>query len=374
MSHIRLAALEALWTDSPNLYPEANQSITWEVWLRRSGDIDHLARLRATAERFDLTIDANTIQFIDRTVVLVQGTANALAQSIELLGAIAEVRLAKEFFTEMNAIEQRAWVEDMAGRLIPPRDGAPYVCLLDTGVNSAHPLLTPVVGDADLHSYKPDWGVDDRQGHGTPMAGLAVYGDLTELLASPDPVTLTHRIELVKLINPDDPHKKELYGAVTQESAYRVEVVPGRNRIFCLSVTATDDRDRGRPSSWSAEVDTLAFGEDNNSKRLFVLSAGNTDPAERRRYPNSNLTDGVHDPAQAWNALAVGGCTDKSAIDAIANPGWVPLAQHGDLAPCSCTSTTWTRTRWPIKPDIVLEAGNMAINQAYEDPDYIDAL
>lgn len=374
ISNIRLAALEALWTDDLTLFPDANQAITWEVWLRRSGAIDHLARLNQHAERLGFTVGENTIHFVDRTVVLVHGTAAALARSVDILGAIAELRLAKvtaSFFTQMNAVEQRDWVENMAGRLAPPANGAPYVCLLDTGLNAAHPLLAPVADTNDLHTYKPAWGTDDRQGHGTPMAGIATYGDLAPLLASGDPVLLTHRIESVKIINPADPHEKDLYGAVTRESAYRVEVTPGRNRVFCLSVTATDDRDRGRPSSWSAAVDDLAAG-DNGQKRLFILSAGNTDPGQRRHYPNSNMTDGIHDPAQAWNALTVGGYTEKAILDAARYPGWQPLARPGDIAPCSCTSTTWTKTRWPIKPDIVLEAGNMAINGAYPDPDYID--
>src|SRR3546814_10850701 len=174
------------------------------------------------------------------------------------------MRLAKEtaaFFTRMNAIEQWEWVESLAGRLEAPDEDAPYVCLLDTGVNEAHPLLAPVTNNDDLHTYNPAWGTDDRQGHGTPMAGLATFGDLTELLASPDPVVLTHRIESVKLINPADPHEKDLYGAVTSESAYSVEVTPDRSRVYCLAVTATDDRDRGRPSSWSAAVDSLEAGE-----------------------------------------------------------------------------------------------------------------
>src|SRR5207248_182464 len=117
--------------------------------------IDHLARLREHAERFGLVVGENTIQFIDRTIVLVHGTATALSRSIEILGAIAELRLAKTtaaFFTQMNAVEQRAWVENLAGRLSPPPDGAPYVCLLDTGVNAAHPLLAPIVHPDDLHT------------------------------------------------------------------------------------------------------------------------------------------------------------------------------------------------------------------------------
>jgi hypothetical protein len=158
ISHIRLAALEALWTDDPRLYPEFNQPATWEVWLRRSNGVDHLTRLREHAEHFGLVVGENTIEFIDRTIALVHGTATALSRSTDLLGAIAELRLAKTtaaFFTQMNAVEQRAWVENLAGRLTPPPDGAPYVCLLDTGLNAAHPLLAPIVHQNDLHTYKP---------------------------------------------------------------------------------------------------------------------------------------------------------------------------------------------------------------------------
>src|SRR3546814_12287457 len=98
--------------------------MTWEVWLRRSNEGDQRARLRAYAERFRITVSDNEIQFVDRAVVLVHGTAAALSRSIEILGAIAELRLAKEtaaFFTRMNAIAQWEWVENLAGRLEAPR-------------------------------------------------------------------------------------------------------------------------------------------------------------------------------------------------------------------------------------------------------------
>ena len=202
------------------------------------------------------------------------------------------------------------------------------------------------------------------------MAGLALLGDLTEPLASGLPVHVSHRLELVKMINPDDPHEEELYGAVTQESTYRVEVTPNRKRVFCMAVTATDGRDRGRPSSWSAAVDALASGVGDRQRRLFILSAGNTDLASRSDYPDSNLTDGIHDPAQAWNALTVGGYTDKALIDPGKYPGWAPVAPRGDLAPSSCTSLIWGK--WPLKPDVVLEAGNMGQNPEFSEPDYID--
>lgn len=374
ISDIRVAALEALWTDQQQPFPDLDQPITWEVWLRRSGKIDHLARLREQADGLSIAVGDQTIKFVDRTIVLVHGRGRDLARSIELLGAVAELRLAKttaDFFTAMTAIEQQKWVDDLLARTEPAKEDAPSVCLFDTGVNRGHPLIGPVAADADLHTYKPQWGKDDRQGHGTPMAGLAAYGDLTDALQGGQKIKLGHRLESVKIINDADPHEKNLYGAVTQESAYRVEVKPG-TRVYCMAVTASDTRDRGRPSSWSAAVDEMTSGRTDGQRRLMIVSAGNTVLDQRKLYPDSNLTDSIHDPAQSWNALTVGGYTEKAIIDQKKYPGWEALATSGDLAPASCTSMTWKSTKWPIKPDIVLEAGNMGRHAGHADPDYID--
>jgi Subtilase family len=375
ISDIKIAALEALWMEETLPFPDRAAEINWELWLRRQPSVDHLERLRRFAPDFGLIVQREAITFVDRTIVNVRGTANNLARSIDILAMLAEVRLPKvtaAFFSAMKSKEQFEWIDEMRGRISAAPADSPYVCLFDSGLNAGHPLLTPITDQGDLHAYKPAWGVDDRKGHGTPMAGLAAYGDLTELLGGRERVDLSHRLESVKIINDADPHDPELYGAVTQESAYRVESVARRRRVFCMAVTAEDGRDRGRPSSWSAAVDSLAFGDEDTQSRLFILSAGNTDPSQRRLYADSNLTDSIHDPAQAWNALTVGGYTEKYAFDGAAWPGWQTLAATGDLAPCSCTSTTWGK--WAIKPDIVMEAGNMATNPAYADPDYLDDL
>lgn len=373
ISAISLSALEALWTEPETAFPAADALITWEVWLRRDRGIEQLARLRQHAGAFDLTVGEQSISFVDRKIVLVRGTATNLARSIEILGIIAELRLPKTtaaFFTDMSSIEQQQWINDLAGRVTPPVANAPYVCIFDTGVAHGHPLLAPIANGADMHAYKPAWGTHDGEDHGTPMAALAAFGDLTDVMASAGPVPLTHRIESVKIVNDADPHQPELYGAVTQESAYRVEVNAGRRRVFCMAVTAPDGRDRGRPTSWSAAIDSLAFGTGAQDSRLIILSGGNTDPTQRHLYPDSNMTDAIHDPSQAWNALTVGGYTTKAQINAAKFPGWAPLAESGDLAPASCTSLTWGK--WPIKPDIVMEAGNMGRHPAHQDPDYID--
>jgi len=375
ISAIKLAVLDALWTDDPELFPQTDEPLWWEVWLRNSDRVDYEAFLREHAEQLEMTVSQGAIPFLDRTVVLVRGTKDQMSCSVNLLGSIAELRRGKEtadFFTGMDRAQQRQWIDDAVQRTtVPPRD-APSICLLDTGVNEQHPLLEPATDTADMHTCDPAWGTDDRHGHGTPMAGLAIYGDLTERLASSEPIELTHRLESVKIIPaPGHHNEKKLYGAITRESISRVEIDPDRQRVFCMALTANDDRDRGRPSSWSAAIDALASGYEDEQCRLIILSAGNTDPSERHRYPDSSFTDEVHDPGQAWNALTVGAHTEKAWLDATRYPGWQPIAPLGDLSPSSCTSTNWVKT-WPIKPDIVMEGGNMATSPEDGSADYID--
>src|SRR5216684_1841305 len=75
-------------------------------------------------------------------------TPKELSRSIDILGMIAELRLPTTtavFFTNMTAIEQQEWVDDLAARLVPPTAGCPFICLFDTGLNNAHPLLTRVI-------------------------------------------------------------------------------------------------------------------------------------------------------------------------------------------------------------------------------------
>ncbi len=377
ISDIKLAALKELFTDDQEFFPAEGEAIWWEVWLRHSDRIDYEAFLREHAGQLGMRVSDESIHFLDRTVVLAYGTKEQMTRSIRLLGAFAEVRLAKEaadFYTGMERQELQGWISDALSRLSPLPKDAPAVCLLDTGLNEQHPLLQPVADPADMHSYdKPNWGTDDRYGHGTPMGGLSIYGDLTEPLSSAGPIEISHRLESVKIMPTPGYHQdKRLYGAIMRESMARVEVEwPDRNRAFCMAVTTTDDRDQGRPSSWSAAIDTMTSGYEDDTRRLVVLSAGNTDPGMRHHYPSSNLTDEVHDPGQAWNALTVGGYTEKVWLDATQYPGWQPVAPAGDLAPSSCTSMDWQKT-WPIKPDIVMEAGNMAISPYDGKADYID--
>jgi hypothetical protein len=129
-----------------------------------------------------------------------------------------------------------------------------------------------------------------------------------------------------------------------------------------MAVTARDNRDRGRPSAWSATLDRLAADIDGDglTPRLLVVSAGNIEDNHAwQDYPASNSSDGIHDPGQAWNVLTVGAFTEKTHITENGASTYHPIAPTGSLSPFSTTSMTWDKP-WPLKPDVVMEGGNAA--------------
>ena len=129
-----------------------------------------------------------------------------MEELIEENEAIAEVRsstLLATDFVELSPGERAKWGTALEDRTTWPAIGAPAVCLLDTGVNRGHPLLSSVLKQVDLHTLNPQWGTNDHHGHGTEMAGLATYGDLAPVLGASGPIVLSHRLESVKLLPPD---------------------------------------------------------------------------------------------------------------------------------------------------------------------------
>ena len=76
------------------------------------------------------------------------------------------------------------------------------VCILDSGVQNQHPLLSDFIPENNLFSYKlEDWGTHDgwpRGGHGTGIAGLALYGDLTTVMSSTSNIQIFSSIRICK--------------------------------------------------------------------------------------------------------------------------------------------------------------------------------
>ena len=359
----RPATARSLFTDPPELYPPPDRATWWEVWLRTG----HRVGFERVAERIGIRLKPHVVRFREREVILALGDEAAIDRLLINTDAIAELRAAKDtpaLFLGLNGGEQRAWSDDLIGRLVFPPGNAPAVTLLDSGVTQGHPLIQPLLDPADALTVEPTWSAADNsgrwRGHGTAMAGVALYGDLTPLLTAATPIALGHRLESVRILPVDtDPDTDpELYGALTKEAIARAEIrVPDRRRAISLAVTASRVP-RGRPSSWSATIDQLCFDED--VRRLIIVSAGNVrDDLTVADHCWRNDLEPAEDPAQAWNALTVGAYTDKVNVTDLTYAGWRPIAPAGELSPRSRTSVPWD-WQWPIKPDVVFEGGNLA--------------
>lgn len=368
IASIRAAELRALWTDDPTLLPDdIAVPFWWEVWLpvrgQRQSVVEDFKKLARLAE---CVVNEKQVDFPERTVLLMYGSQQQFSRSVMILNCVAELRCAKEtaeFFDGMVAAEQQEWADELLQRVQLPEGKVPRICFLDTGVNRGHPLLESLMDAEDLHTVEPAWGVDDTANHGTGLAGLAGYGELTNALASAGPIEIPHRLESVKLVPQDGGNNGDAlhHAYLFAEGVARPEVAaPDRARVFTSAVSASDYRDRGRPSSWSSTVDKLAADADDAGQfpRLFVLSAGNIrDPNAWAAYPGSLSTNLVHDPGQAWNAITVGAFTRK--IDTDGHASLNPIAADGGPSPFTTTSRTWDGA-WPLKPEVMFEGGNAA--------------
>lgn len=373
----RIASADTARLFDPGMDFNAPAQRWWELWVR---DVNALPKaLVAAVQSFGLDVHPDRLFFPDTTVAFVHATARqVLAFASRVPGAIEEIRPGLgtiEPFLVLGGgrVTQHDFVDDLAGRIIPAKSNAPTICVLDTGVAAAHPLLTD--GLAMALAVDETWGADDHYpdgGHGTSVACLALLGDLEHPMNDRRYLELTHTVESVKLLPPRGAPRTPppSYGMVTQSAVGLIEASrPGVDRSFCLA-SCYLDADASRPTSWSGALDQIAAGSIGGvlegaksakaaPKRLVLVAAGNVigGPADQVDQGGS-----INDPAQSWNALTIGGYTTKINLgDDIT--GLVPLRGANEVSPFSTTSHELPTDLLPIKPEVLFEAGNMAIDE-----------
>lgn len=351
----------------------APEIMWWELWVRQpaiSAD-----RLALAARNANIDVHNERLLFPDTTVLFFHSAAETLLSFVaKVPGAVTEIRRAtgtiEPFLGHGNSgLGQHDWVDDLAQRVTAPAHDSPVVCILDTGVAASHPLIAPGLHGA--WAYDQGWGADDHcpdGGHGTPLAGLVLYGDLEPLMNDTRPVTLTHGAESMKLLPPRGfpPTKPPSYGVVTQGAVSLVEIQrPGVLRSYCLATSATDFP-TSRPSSWSGAIDQLASGamvgdvEENladtkRPKRLLLVATGNVSGGMAAEVLPSQP---LEDPSHSWNALTIGGFTRKEQPPA-PPPVLHPAVPANHRSPFSRGSQSLPYDLTPIKPEVLFEAGNM---------------
>jgi hypothetical protein len=205
----------------------------------------------------------------------------------------------REFFVQLRGPEAREWTDELLGR-VDLHENPSFICLLDSGLNAGHPLLEPFSDPRLRLGARPEWGANDQIGHGTQMAGLALFGDLAPAVTGDSPVAVHSIIESVKIVPPPpEQTPEELHGVIMRDAVNLIEVAAhDRVRVFGMTVTTRDSRDRGQPSAWSAEVDQLAAGTEGGNPRVIIVSAGNSSTDGRGTHPDHLATEHVHDPVR----------------------------------------------------------------------------
>ena len=260
-----------------------------------------------------------------------------------------------------------------------PHEDAPAVVVLDTGIATGHPLLKSAILSATTAGAEIP-SPEDTFGHGTKMAGLALHRDPGAAIER-GRGDAPHWLQSSRLLiapgygtAADDNYEK--WPVLTERAVRSAEEADARkrNRAFVLAVTRTmqdPPLDGIAPTLWSQAIDQLAFREGRG--RLMIVSAGNARESEwlnlAEDYPQLQMSEKIHQPAQASNALTVGAFTARVELpnDKDYAEARVVATKPGGISPY--TSTGLVGNEWPIKPDVVLEGGNLAISGLLPVPD-----
>ncbi|QCE32762.1 S8 family peptidase [Acetobacteraceae bacterium] len=363
--------IKDLFSDKTEFPIDLNQQFWWELWINKESTAKDTFQNILAAQQ--VQISQYPVSFVESDVFLICASItqlqNAIFQYPSVVTGIRKYREMNSFFLNMRNIDQKDRMDDLKQHIsVNLGKNSPTVCILDSGVFQKHPLIEPFLEEKDCQTTHPDKrNTQDLDGHGTAMAGTTLYGDLSFILKGSTTLSISYNLESLKIYDPSA--TAELSASKTNQAISLAESnAPNRKRLACMALT--DEAKTPEPSSWSAGVDHLAFGKDRNPY-LFIISAGNIyPPYPHDKYLVKNDLSPIQNPAQAWNALTVGAYTEKCNINDPSLAGYKALAPIGDLSPYSSTSLLWNK-EWPIKPEIVMEGGNYAIEP--NNPDVSDA-
>ena len=385
ISHIRETYLNDLWTSEGN--PPHGGAIWWELWLDQRRERPGL--LERIIKSFSLEISDRQLRIGDSLIVHIRATRQQLETLVVTDLPFTEIRTPSFIDTieDLSDSERFEYVLDFSTRVIPAEVGAPVVCHLDSGVFRAHTLLEGSLASSDQHSIFTASTGHDRHGHGTSMAGIALYGEhLDDLLLGTKTIRLKHRLESVEIFPTPARAQQRDYASATIHAISIPEAGSSRRRTFCMPVSTKSDTNPGRPTLWSATVDALAVGTDiqvhsdgfsliskpdPDAKRLIIVSAANVDANSYKinHLDNSDMSP-IRDPGQSWNALTVGAFTQLDQVPSDPSfHSYSLVAPAGELSPHSRTSLLFGDKPWPIKPEICLEGGNVLLDrQGFAEP------
>lgn len=330
----------------------------YEMWVDK--ELHEEDKVKLSLQTIGVTLCNRHLVFNDVVVYMIVATKEQLSYIIHSVKGVTEIRVHQRptVLTHTHSMrEQDDWTELIkADRVVT--DTPCRVAILDSGVANEHPLLEDFLPKERCHSATMNGGTRDLQNHGTGLASLVLYGDLTNAIYQQGRVNVYSDLTSVKMIpgKNEEPNEPEMYAVITED------IVKGRDdaaEILCSAVTSGFVSREGVPSSTSAAIDQTLY---NNGlcDALMLISAGNIYNTGGVKYPDYLLVNPALDPSQTWNAITVGAYTQKVGISDPLYRNSQVISPYDGISPFSRTSAQWGK--FLIKPEIVMEGGNAILN------------
>jgi hypothetical protein len=344
-----------------DLLPDETYLVDLELWdlgrrelrVRALGDIADYVKARG-GDIFDEYIGPSI------SMMRVQATG-ALIRTLLTVEEVATVDLPPQPDLEVADLLQMTLGE------VPPfdfeADDLPVIGVIDSGLN-AHPLLEGVI--VGSIAVPETLGTADDLGHGTRVAGVAIFGDLRAQLAAPT-LSRVGRLCSARVVNAqgrfDD---RRLVPSQMREAITTLNQRFGC-RIFVSSLA--DDKQMyrgGKVGAWAATLDELA----RELNVVIIVAAGNRMPRSGTRldqgvthYPHYLLEpeNRLFEPAGALNIVTVGSLAhgpglDETLADDVKGR---PVTIAGEPSP-------FTRSGpgpgGAVKPDVVDTGGTLIVD------------
>jgi len=242
-----------------------------------------------------------------------------------------------------------------------PESTDPVICVIDSGIQENHQLLSDAIDSRKSHSYLPgNESVADEVsngGHGTKVSGGVLFGN-----EIPKEGEYVHEIwvQNARILDENKLIPEQIYPPQIME---QIVVDYEEAKIFNLSVNATRPCNIIHMSSWAATIDKLS----NERDKLFIVSAGNIyRETGSVNFPGISeyLADGynypafllrkpsrISNPAQSCFAITVGSvCIEKFQDE--------DRTSFGERDELSSFSRTGPGLWGMIKPDVVEYGGD----------------
>ena len=307
-------------------------------------------------------------EFPDSFTVRVCVSGQGFKDIVQTFPYLFQVESLDEVVVDGEATETEPFEPDVS--IVPPFEGAPSVCVIDSGIQEGHRLLEPGIYPDHSHNFIPEDDDNDTAdyvapvGHGTQVAGNVLYPDF---IPEQGEFVLPGFVQNARILNEDNQLPDTVMPALYVDEIVSHYHDRYNTRIFNHSINASVPYRSPHMSTWAAAIDKISYFRD----VLLVQSVGNVlcnsaTPIRfgvqnhiqaGRNYPEylHELSCRLANPAQSFQALSVGAI---SAVDF--DDGH--RASVGGAGRSSAFSRAGSGIWGSIKPEVVEVGGDLVMS------------